>query len=80
MGFTRPVISTMLLPLAIAIPSIILLPYGKPPIFHFQAPSWRHLLKLMARLSGTRVEPTVEAFTVAKQELKLRTVIQFVKV
>lgn len=62
-------------------PNIITLPYGKAPIFHIQSPSWRHLLKLMARLSGTRVEPTIEALTVAKDdELKLRTVIQFVKV
>lgn len=63
-----------------AMPNIITLPHGKAPTFHIQSPSWRHLLKLMARLSGTRVEPTLEALTVAKDELKLRTVIQFVKV
>lgn len=34
----------------------------------------------MARLSNTRIEPTVEAMAVCKTELKLRTVIQFVKV
>src|SRR5947209_3589603 len=80
MGFSRPAISTILSPMAATMPHVITLPYGKAPIFHFQAPSWRHLLKLMARLSGTRVEPTVEAITLAKHELKLRTVIQFVKV
>jgi len=80
MGFSRPAISTILSPMAATMPHVITLPYGKAPIFHFQAPSWRHLLKLMARLSGTRVEPTVEAITLAKHELKLRTVIQFVKI
>ncbi|KAG1752639.1 uncharacterized protein EDB91DRAFT_1044329 [Suillus paluster] len=80
MGFSRPAISTMLSPMAAAMPNVITLPYGKAPTFHIQAPSWRHLLKLMARLSGTRVEPTLEALTVAKHELKLRTVIQLVKV
>lgn len=34
----------------------------------------------MARLSGTHVEPTVDALNDAKHDLKLRTVIQFVKV
>lgn len=66
--------------MAAAMPNVITLPYGKAPLFHLQAPSWRRLLKLMARLSGTRVEPTVEALSVAKHDLKLRTVIQFIKV
>jgi hypothetical protein len=61
-------------------PNIITLPYGKSPPLHLQAPSWRHLLKLMARLSGTRIEPTVEAVAVANGELRLRTVVQFVRV
>jgi len=61
-------------------PNIIALPYGKCPPLHLQAPSWRHLLKLMARLSGTRIEPTLEAMAVANGDLKLRTVVQFVKV
>jgi hypothetical protein len=34
----------------------------------------------MARLSGTRIEPTVEALAVVKSDPQLRTVIQFVKV
>jgi hypothetical protein len=61
-------------------PNIITLPYGKSSPLHLQAPSWRHLLKLMARLSGTRIEPAVEAVAVSNRELKLRTVVQFVKV
>lgn len=80
MGFKPPSISTILSPMGENMPNIITLPYGKAPTFHIQSPSWRHLLKLMARLSGTRVEPTLEALTVAKDELKLRTVIQFVKI
>ncbi|KAG0709784.1 hypothetical protein DFH29DRAFT_793304 [Suillus ampliporus] len=80
MGFSRPAISTILSPMAATMPNVITLPYGKAPTFHIQAPTWRHLLKLMARLSGTRVEPTLEALTVAKHELKLRTVIQLVKI
>ena len=47
---------------------------------HIRAPSWRQLLKLMAKLSATRVEPSVEALAVTKGELQLRTVIQFFKV
>lgn len=80
MGFKPPSISTILSPMGEVMPNVITLPYGKAPTFHIQSPSWRHLLKLMARLSGTRVEPTIEALTVAKDELKLRTVIQFVKI
>ncbi|KAF8842697.1 hypothetical protein BDN67DRAFT_965360 [Paxillus ammoniavirescens] len=80
LGFSRPVISTELAPMPGVMPNVITLPYGKAPCFHFQAPSWRKLLKLMARLSATRVEPTLEALTVAKHQLKLRTVIQFVKI
>ncbi|KAH7887613.1 hypothetical protein F5I97DRAFT_859728 [Phlebopus sp. FC_14] len=80
LGFSRPMISTELTPMTGMMPNVITLPYGKGPAFHFQAPSWRRLLKLMARLSATRVEPTLEALAVAKHELKLRTVIQFVKI
>lgn len=60
-------------------PNIISLPYGKCPPLHFMAPTWRHMLKLMARLSGTRMEPTVEALAANKHDLFLRTVIQFVR-
>ncbi|KAF9266425.1 hypothetical protein L218DRAFT_857780 [Marasmius fiardii PR-910] len=60
-------------------PNIISLPYGRCPPLHFQAPNWRHLLMLMARLPGTRVEPTVEAMAQNKFDMRLRTVIQFVR-
>ncbi|KAG6336523.1 hypothetical protein ID866_2545 [Astraeus odoratus] len=80
LGFQLPVISTVLTPMQGPMPNVITLPYGKPPVLFFQAPSWRRLLKLMARLSGTQIEATLEAMAVAKHDLKLRTVIQFVKV
>jgi hypothetical protein len=38
------------------------------------------MLRLMARLSNTRIEPTIEAVAATKTTLYLRTVIQFVKV
>lgn len=38
------------------------------------------MLKLLTRLSDSRVEPTVEALAATKAELSLRTVIQFMKV
>jgi hypothetical protein len=79
LGFSTPVISITLAPMPVPMPNIITLPYGKSPPLHLQAPSWRHLLKLMARLSGTRIEPSIEAMAVTKGELKLRTVVQFVK-
>ena len=68
------------MPLQGPIPNIISLPYGKCPPLHIQAPSWKQLLKLLARLGDTRIEPTVEAVAVTKQQLQLRTVVQFVKV
>ncbi|KAG9317459.1 Tho complex subunit 7-domain-containing protein [Chiua virens] len=80
LGYNIPVISTELVSMTAPMPNVITLPYGKAPVFHFQAPSWRKLLKLMARLSGTRVEPTPDSFGIAKHDLKLRTVIQFVKI
>ncbi|KAG6833906.1 hypothetical protein H0H87_007917 [Tephrocybe sp. NHM501043] len=48
-------------------------------LFNGLCPSWRHLLKLMASLSGTRMEPALDAVAVTKSAPKLRTVIQFVK-
>lgn len=62
------------------IPNVIALPYRKHPPMHIHARSWRQLLKLMAKLSGTQIEPSVEAMAVTKGELKLRTVVQFFKV
>ena len=79
-GFKSPIISTRLAPMQEQMPNIISLPYTRCPPLHLQAPDWRHLLRLMARLSSTRIEPSVEATTVSKVELKLRTVIQFIKV
>lgn len=79
-GFTAPTVSSTLAPMTGPMPNIITLPFGKSPPLHLQAPSWRHLLKLMARLSGTRIEPTLEAVAVSKEDLKLRTVVQFIRV
>lgn len=62
------------------LPNIIALPYGKCPPMHVQAPSWRQLLKLMAKLSATQIEPSTEAIAATKGELRLRTVVQFFKV
>jgi len=78
-GFKGPTISTRLVQMQDQMPNIISLPYTRCPPLHIQAPDWRHLLRLMARLSGTRIEPTVDAMTVSNAEVKLRTVIQFVK-
>ncbi|KAJ7094615.1 hypothetical protein B0H15DRAFT_775777 [Mycena belliarum] len=79
-GFVAPSITPELVPLAGSMPDIISLPYGRCPPLHLQAPNWRHLLKLMARLSGTRFEPTVEALAVTRSaQLHLRTVVQFVR-
>ncbi|KAJ6598906.1 hypothetical protein DFH09DRAFT_1129536 [Mycena vulgaris] len=79
-GFVAPSITPELVPLAGSMPNIISLPYGRCPPLHLQAPSWRHLLKLMARLSGTRIEPTVEALAVTRSaQMHLRTVVQFVR-
>ncbi|KAJ7129507.1 hypothetical protein C8R44DRAFT_614608 [Mycena epipterygia] len=80
-GFTAPSITPELVPLAGGqLPNIISLPYGRCPPLHLQAPTWRHLLKLMARLSGTRIEPTVEALAVTRSsQMHLRTVVQFVR-
>ncbi|KAH9966048.1 hypothetical protein BC827DRAFT_1125824 [Russula dissimulans] len=61
------------------LPDIISLPYGKGPPMHIRAASWRQLLKLMAKLSATRIEPSVGAVAVTKGELNLRTVVQFFK-
>lgn len=62
------------------IPHIVTLPYSRAPPLHIQAPSWKQLLKLLTRLSESRIEPTIDALAETKQDLRLRTVIQFVKV
>lgn len=78
-SFESPVMSDKLKPMENAIPNIVSLPYGRCPPLHIQAPSWKHMLKLLARMSSTRFEPTVQAQAITKAALKLRTVIQFVK-
>ena len=80
LGFNPPVINRELTPLQGPIPNVIALPYGRCPPFHLKAPSWRDLLKLMARLSGTRLEPTIEALAAVKTEMRVRVVVNFVKV
>jgi hypothetical protein len=62
------------------IPDVIKLPYGKAPPMHVQAGSWKQLLRLLAKASGTRVEPATEAFALTSGVHKLRVVVQFVKV
>lgn len=79
LSFAAPVISQRLIAFNGPMPNIISLPYGRCPPLHVQAPTWRHLLKLFARLGATRIEPTVEAMAVNRGELQLRTVIQFVR-
>ncbi|TFK43654.1 hypothetical protein BDQ12DRAFT_675338 [Crucibulum laeve] len=80
MGFMSPAITTNLVPMQGALPNIISLPYGRSPPLHMQGTTWRHLLKLMARMSGSRMEAAMEALAVSKNEnMKLRTVIQFIK-
>lgn len=62
------------------LPNVLAVPYGKGRPVHIRAISWRKLLKLMAKLSTTQIEPTIEARAETKGALLLRTVIQFFKV
>ncbi|KAG6854868.1 hypothetical protein C0991_012058 [Blastosporella zonata] len=78
-GFMAPKISSQLGPMMEEMPPIISLPYGKARPLHLLGPSWRHLLKLMASLSGTRMEASLEAMAATKTAPKLRTIIQFIK-
>ncbi|KAL0577063.1 hypothetical protein V5O48_004906 [Marasmius crinis-equi] len=78
-GWNMPLIGPQMPTMQGPMPNIISLPYGRCPPLHFQTPNWRHLLMLMARLPGTRVEPTVEAMAQNKFDMRLRTVIQFVR-
>ena len=80
LGFGTPPITSSLKPFTGVIPNVIALPYGRCPPFHISAPSWRSMLRLMARLSGSRLEPTMEALAIVKSEMRLRVVISFVKV
>ena len=80
LGFDAPSLSPQPEPMRGPIPHIITLPNSKAPPLHIQAPSWKQLLKLMTRLSESRIEPTVDALAGTKEDLRLRTVVQFVKV
>ncbi|KAH8830440.1 hypothetical protein DL96DRAFT_942268 [Flagelloscypha sp. PMI_526] len=79
-GFQTPSITDGLPPMTGSIPNVVSLPYGKCPPLHLKAPSWKHLLRLLARLSSSRLEPSVETHAVTKDSVyRLRTVVQFVK-
>lgn len=80
MGFHAPALTVDMPVMQGGLPQIVALPLGPCVPFHIKAPSWRELLKLMAIMSGTRIEPTVEALAQTKSEPKLRTVVQFIKV
>ena len=45
-----------------------------------QAPSWKQLLILLTRMSESRIEPSVDALVANKETLRLRTVVQFIRV
>lgn len=79
-GWQLPVVGAELSVMQGSMPNIVALPYGQCPPLHFQAPNWRHLLMLMARLPGTRIEPTIDAMAQNKFDMRLRTVIQFIRV
>ena len=78
-GFQPPAMSPHQSLMQDPIPNIISLPYGKAPPMHIQATSWKHLLRLAAKLSTTRVEPALDALAVTKDPLRLRVVVQFIK-
>ncbi|KZT19283.1 hypothetical protein NEOLEDRAFT_1078138 [Neolentinus lepideus HHB14362 ss-1] len=79
MGFNIPSITPELLLMQEPMQNVITLPYGKAPPYHIQAPSWRHLLKLMVRMRTSRIEASIEAMALKQEELKLRAVVQFVR-
>jgi hypothetical protein len=80
MGFNTAAITPQLEPYTGRLPNVIALPYGRSPPFHFKAPSWRNMVRLMALLSETNVEPNIEAQAVVKTTMHLRVVVNFVKV
>jgi hypothetical protein len=83
-GFCPPVLRARLkLETDLILPNIIALPYGRCPPLHIHASSWTHLLTLLARMGYTKFEPSEKAVSTLKMtnaEVKLRTVIQFVRV
>jgi len=80
LGFNPPQISSVKTMFEGVVPNVISLPTGRFVPFNVQAPDWRHLLNLMARLSETRIEASDEVMTETEKEVKLRTVVQFVRV
>ncbi|KZT74283.1 hypothetical protein DAEQUDRAFT_720441 [Daedalea quercina L-15889] len=80
MGFgTAPIVPADS-PYQDTIPTLISLPYGDKAPFYIQGPNWRSVLKFMARLPATRVEPSLDALKKLKGEARLRLVVSFVKV
>ncbi|KZV95180.1 hypothetical protein EXIGLDRAFT_485259 [Exidia glandulosa HHB12029] len=76
-GFAPPSMAFRLPP-APPIPDVIALASFPSPAFHMQAPSWRALLRALAHMSDTKLEPTPRSL----QRLgvaRLRAVVQFVK-
>ena len=70
----------MLEPMQGPIPNVIALQSGRGPPLHIKAPNWRDMLKLMARLSNTRLEAATQTMAETKMTtLYLRVVVTFVK-
>lgn len=79
MGFgTAPITSTAA-PYQGTIPTLVALPFGDKEPFYIQGPNWRSVLKFMARLPSTRMEPSIDALKQLKGEARLRIVVSFVK-
>ncbi|KAI0089266.1 hypothetical protein BDY19DRAFT_134737 [Irpex rosettiformis] len=79
MGFGPPVITPQMEPYKEQLPDVITLPYGRSPPLHIKAPNWWKLVRLMALMSETRIEPNIEAQAAVKTAMHLRVVINFVK-
>ncbi|PCH41147.1 hypothetical protein WOLCODRAFT_99932 [Wolfiporia cocos MD-104 SS10] len=80
MGVGVPSISASLRPMQTEIPTVIQLTYDKKGPFHIRGPNWRSLLKLMAMMGSTRIEPSTETIANATKDIRLRVVVSFVKV
>ena len=60
-------------------PEVINLSRGPSPPFHIMATSWRHLMRLLARVE-TRLQANIDAIAQSKEEYLLRVVVQVAKV
>jgi len=80
LGFNPPQITANETKFRGVIPHVISLPTSRSVPCHIQAPDWRHLLKAMSQLSESRIESSMEGLASTKAELKLRAVVQFVRV